>query len=334
MSAEIKSLIQRLPISSSKAYGKAIHEILMRLNNEVGSFGQYWTKTGNNVWNTTENIGIGTNTPDRKLEILDEFLFTHYNIDNHIIGVEMGDNVTFPSYALSGITGISRYYTGLTTEDVWSESVINPSSADFGGNGNFNTFYKMTLAQVLAGSTQNFGMDGTEILLQNLSNVGNQRASEIHIATDNINFLSTDPTDTTQIRSYWEHSGYLTQWAQNSATNEINTWELGISATQNNIIDSTLNEGKYIYGATSAQWSFTTLTEFLLRQASVGTGIKDTVSTIAGTSSFDITTDRGDGLPGLRVGGVSEFLTNGDAVTAGLSTNVIYHTAGVLKIVQ
>jgi len=333
MSTEIKSLIQSLPISTHKAYGKALHEILIRLNNAVSSGGSYWTKTASDVWNDTENIGIGTKTPSRKLTVVDELMLTHENVDTHVIGFEIGNNVNFPGYGVTA-SGHSRYYTGLTPEDYWIESVINTSSIAFLGAGDFSTSYRMELNQILTGSRQTIDMTGAYLGLMTSSSIGNNRQNQVTLTPDTILIDVNDPIDLTNARTLYDAQGFLTHLANNFLTGESNSWELSASGLIHRIADLVANNGEFTYAATSAQWTFNTVTDFMVRQAVIGTGVKDVVATTKGTASFELLTDRGDGSPGWRVAGINEFATNTAAVLAGLFPNTVYHTAGVLKIVQ
>jgi hypothetical protein len=333
MSAEIKSLIQSLPISSSKAYGKALHEILIRLNTAVSGVGSYWTKTGNDVWNNTENIGIGTDTPGRTCHIKEEFLFQRMDADGHFIDYQIGNNVNFANYGAVA-EGISRSYSDESYLNHWEESIYNDNATILSGDGSMLPSYQMRLLSNDRLTDQNVSVNNTGIFLKS-ENTDPTATSASFVEARKINAQigMANITDGLFLTAQYALNGTMYLRATD-ISNDIEAELTYNSQGEVIFITNVLGqEGYYESKITSSLIKLADPTEEIQRYVSLGLGIQDTITNVNGSVAYRLISDRGDSFPGIQFAGIPEHADNAAAVLAGLTVGVLYTTAGTLKIV-
>jgi len=95
-----------------------------------GGGGSNWTKDANGVWNNTDNIGIGTNTPSWGLEVHESILFENTDPLGHYTKLGVGESATATDFGGPDFTGLSFY----SRQSIGVDSFVILGGDPFGNN--------------------------------------------------------------------------------------------------------------------------------------------------------------------------------------------------------
>jgi hypothetical protein len=259
-----------------------------------------WTKDVNGIWNNTDVIGIGTNTPltDVNLTVLggSNTNYTQgFNQANHIVdvdgvlsnstGVDSGSAVelTIPELVLSNFGGTTFNNSITLNSGLIEIDRINPTTL---------VQETIELDDNLIRQSVNAGVGQSGVT--QLSG-GNSRTTITGFATSTDMFQLEDSF-------IFDINGFV-------SNSDIN-WTSTVSST-------TIVQG----------------TNDVHTAVDIFNGIKFGVVTASVSKDFEILADIGDGDAGIKLTNlVRNYATDGDAGTAGLTTGCLYQTAGVLKV--
>jgi hypothetical protein len=323
-----------------------------------------WTQDANGVWNDTDNIGIGTQTPGFELETIGRNITKYTDPDGYL-------NYFGAGQLEGSIVGAPSNFDGIYSllfSDISNYAMIQVANQGGSSYGNVvPTFFPIVQLsnQIYDGGAVSYSSAieiEPDIIQMDSQDNTLTTGSSLSVDTDSVDLNAYDSassiftqlrvnpsevfssiSDSTTFQSAYERvsTSYIELYVEDGSLAPISslltTRVLGGIPSINTVV----TDGTSDYSTTIDQYTdYAMITvndaNVLLygRMMITTTSASLTMSDMTNDASFIAVLDRGDSFPGLKMEEVPEYADNAAALLAGLDINVVYRTGDLLKIVH